>query len=87
MKAPRDFTFTEEEDAVALMRRLGCKRRVTRQKEGAETPRLPILLLPPPGFHFTPGGHGIALAGWWDVTNHLLLSRIVPCDGSCRIVK
>jgi len=78
----------ERAEVVAVMRRLGCWYRNTRpprQREG-DVPRLPLVVLPPKGFHFEGAGHEVVLSTWWDVSHLLVGTRIVSCDDSCRIV-
>ncbi len=76
----------ERSDTVRSLRRLGCWYENTRPSRhpGDDRPRLPLLVLPPKGFHFETSGHAPLLSTWWDVVALLMGERIVPCHESCR---
>ncbi len=75
----------ERSDAVRSLRRLGCWYGNARpsRRPGDHGPRLPLLVLPPRGFHFETSGHAPLVSTWWDATALLMEERIVPCDESC----
>ncbi len=73
------------EEALDLMRRLGCSYRLVCFFPGPDVPpsTWPLELRPPPGFHFDGGRHSCFLNGWADVGEVLTSSRIVACDDGC----
>lgn len=79
----------ERADTVRSLRRLGCWYENTRpsRRPGDDGPRLPLLVVPPRGFHFETSGHDPILSTWWDVGELLMRERIVPCDESCGRVQ
>jgi hypothetical protein len=73
------------EEALRLMRKLGCSFRTRSFFPGPGNPpsARPIDVYPPEGFHFGNYQHFVVLPDWWSVADRLAGAAFEPCNEHC----